>query len=384
MTLDISVRYNINNNQEKEENLMKTKILSLILAFSFVLSAPMSAFAATAPITPVSPISAIEVTVPEEATTWLAGSVEIALKHDLIPEALQSKYNQPLTRGEFTTLVARLYEKITGEEIKERKTFADTKSADIEKVAGLGILSGVGNGKFNPDAMITREQAAVVIKRLLDKLDYKFYLNPEYQWEFEEFIKEYPSSVSSWAVEVMAQLCYEDIGYGFWPYDDSKAGITLEESLYVLMRVFRLTNNNLLEGYTDAQAEAKKILNTFKTKYPTGTPWGYEKEYPWVRYRNFKAKACSAFASELSDAVFGDLPVYSHSDFEAIKIGDILLVNDSGHAVIVVDITEKGVVVAEGNFNGKVRWGATYTKEQFVRTNGTVLTRYPEVYPLTQ
>lgn len=361
---------------------MKTKILSLILAFSFVLSAPMSAFAATAPITPVSPISAIEVTVPEEVPAWLAGSVEIALKHNLIPEALQSKYGKPLTRGEFSTLVARLYEKITGEEIKERKTFADTKSADIEKVAGLGILSGVGNGKFNPDATITREQAAVVIKRLLDKLDYKFYLDPEYQWDFEEFIKHYPSSVSSWAVEVMAQLCYEGIGYGFEPSDDSKAGFTLEESLYTLMRVFRLTANDLLEGYTDAQAEAKKILNTYKTKYPTGTPWGDEKEYPWVVNRNYKAIACSAFASELSDAVFGDLPVYSHSDFEAIKIGDILLVNDGGHAVIVVDITDKGVVVAEGNYKGRVHWGAVYNKEQFVRANGTVYTRYPVVYPV--
>ena len=154
---------------------MKTKYMSYTGIFIRFI-APMSAFAATAPITPVSPISAIEVTVPEEATTWLAGWVEIALKHNLIPEALQSKYGKPLTRGEFTALVARLYEKITGEEIKERKTFADTKSADIEKVAGLGILSGVGNGKFNPDDMITREQAAVVIKRLLDKLDYKFYL----------------------------------------------------------------------------------------------------------------------------------------------------------------------------------------------------------------
>ena len=56
---------------------MKTKILSLILAFSFVLFAPMS----LSPLlnNSVSPISAIEVTVPEEATTWLAGSVEIAL-----------------------------------------------------------------------------------------------------------------------------------------------------------------------------------------------------------------------------------------------------------------------------------------------------------------
>lgn len=365
---------------------MKTKrITSLILAFSFVLSAPVSALAATTPITPVSPIASIEVTVPEEATEWLAGSVEIALKHNLIPEALQSKYNQPLTRGEFSTLVARLYEKVKGEEIKERKKFTDTKSADIEKVAGLGILSGVGNGKFNPNATITREQAAVVIQRLLDKLNYKFYMNPEYAWELEEIIiKDYPSTVSSWAVEAMAKLSVDGIGYGFESWNDSKEGITLEESLYALMKVFRLTNNDLMEGYTDAQAEAKKILNTFKTKYPTGTPWGGEKSYPWIMNRNMMATACSAFTSELSDAVFGDLPVYHHSDFEAIKIGDILRVNYANHEVIVIDKTDKGVVVAEGNFAGKVRWGAVYTKEQFVNTDGVVLTRYPVVYTLSQ
>ena len=103
---------------------MKIKVLSLVLAITFVLSASVSASAATnQPITPVSTISTIEVTVPEEATQWLAGSVEIALKHDLIPETLQSKYNQPLTRGEFSSLIARLYEKIKGEEIKERETF---------------------------------------------------------------------------------------------------------------------------------------------------------------------------------------------------------------------------------------------------------------------
>lgn len=359
-----------------------TGIISFILALTLVLSAPFSAFAATPPITPVSPISSIEVIVPEEATAWLAGSVEIALKHNLIPEALQSKYNQPLTRGEFSTLVARLYEKIKGEEIKERKIFTDTKSAEIEKVAGLGILSGVGNNMFNPNAMITREQAAVAIQRLLDQLGYKYYISPEYQREFQEFIKEYDSSVSSWAVQAMAQLYFDTIGYGFGPWDDSKAGITLEESLLALMRVFRLTNNNLLEGYTDAQAEAKKILNTFKTKYPTGTPWGGEKSYPWILNRNIMATACSAFTSELSDAVFGDLPVYHHSDYEAIKIGDILRVNFGDHEVIVIDITDKGVVVAEGNYNGKVHWGAVYDKERFVNSGGNVQTRYPVVYTL--
>lgn len=363
---------------------MKTKILSTLLAFSIVLSAPLSAFAATTPITPVSPLSTVEVTVPEEVTSGLTSTVEIALKHDLIPEELQSKYGQTLTRGEFSTLVARLYEKITGTEIVERATFTDTQDINIQKVAGLGLLSGVGNSKFNPDTMINREQAAVVIQRLLDKLGYKFYMNKEYAWELDEIIiKDYPSTVSSWAVEAMAKLTVGGFGFnfGFGSWEDSKAGFTLEESLYPLVRVFRLMNNDLFEGYANSQAEAKKILNTYKNKYPEGTPWGEEREYPWYMDRSTMATACAAFASELSDAVFGsDLPVYHHSDFEAIKIGDILTVNYSTHDVIVIDITEKGVVVAEGNFAGKVRWGAVYDKERFVNTDGGVVTRYPVIY----
>ena len=70
---------------------MKTKILSLILAFSFVLSAPVSAFAATKPITPVSPISSIEVTYPKKPLNG-SGS-KIALKHDLSDLYKQSTTN---------------------------------------------------------------------------------------------------------------------------------------------------------------------------------------------------------------------------------------------------------------------------------------------------
>jgi hypothetical protein len=379
VVIRVYISYDTNNIREKEQHLMRIKILSLIAVFSIVLSAPISAFAATPPITPISPISNIKVTVPAEAAQWLAGSVEIALKHDLIPENLKSKYSQPLTRAEFSSLVVRVYEKIAGEEIKVKKTFTDTKSTDAEKVAGLEILSGIGNGKFDPNAIINREQVAVAVKRMMDKLGYKFYISPDYQIEFPLYMNDYDKSVSSWAKESMVWLIFESMGYGLNAWDDTKAGITLEESLYKLMRVFRLTNNNLMEGYTDAQEEAKKILNTFRTKYPTGMAWGNEKKYRWMDTTGY---GCAAFAGELTEAVFGELPVHTHSDFEAIKIGDVLIINGGMHAAVAIDITEKGVVVAEGNLDGKVNWGSVYTKERFMNAAGAVHTRYPVVYTL--
>lgn len=48
--------------------------------------------------------------------------------------------------------------------------FNDVDSVWVEKMADLGIVSGVGNGNFNPSGTITREQAATIMMRLLDKL----------------------------------------------------------------------------------------------------------------------------------------------------------------------------------------------------------------------
>lgn len=353
-----------------------TKIVGITLALVMVLAAPVSANTVNKP---VSVLSAIEVNiVPDTVSDWTRSSVEMALKHNLIPDTLQTKYTETITRGEYATLIARLYEKIKGTPIVERKTFTDTKSTDIEKVAGLGIITGLGDGTFGPNNKITREQTAVVIYRLMTKLGHKFYQDYE---EFDYYLKEETKGISTWAREPAVHLFYESIvsiGDSYRP----KEAPTVEESIHQLMRVFYLTSNHQFEGYTkSSQDQAKQTLNTFKSKYPTGTPWGYEKEHQW---REFTVQACAAFGAELSDAVFGDLPVHTHSDLTAIKIGDVLSVNNSSHAVIVIDIVGDGVIVAEGNYNGQVRWGAKYTLER-LKTIGTyVQTRYPKIYSYWQ
>ena len=58
--------------------------------------------------------------------------------------------------------------------------------------------------------------------------------------------------------------------------------------------------------------------------------------------------------------------------FDDIKAGDILRVNNDAHTVIVLEVSDTGVLVAEGNIStgdhkGKVHWGRGISKEEVMR-----------------
>ena len=98
-------------------------------------------------------------------SAWAKSIVEKAIGMKLVPDNLQGNYTKSITRAEFCALAATLYESRMGE-VTDRKTFDDTKDANVEKMAALGVVAGVGNGKFAPDRNITREQAATMLAAL--------------------------------------------------------------------------------------------------------------------------------------------------------------------------------------------------------------------------
>ena len=151
---------------------------------------------------------------------------------------------------------------------------------------------------------------------------------------------------------------------------------------------------------TPAQAYAAMIALKEQDAYKEGTTWtdyepysdskGY---YRWnggtLDGKNIAAVGCVAFAFILSDTAFGSLPnrMYAAGEFsyEDIKVGDILRVNNDTHTVIVLEVCDVGVVVAEGNISmgdhqGKVHWGRTISKEEVMGSTSHYITRYPENY----
>lgn len=143
--------------------------------------------------------------------------------------------------------------------------------------------------------------------------------------------------------------------------------------------------------------EAYEAMTALKNKdmYKEGAVWtNYEPYSDSKGYYNWKggpldgknivAAGCVAFAFTLSDEAFGSLPARMYAtnqfSFEDIKVGDILRVNTDTHTVIVLEVSAAGVVLAEGNYNGKVHWGRTMSKDEVMRDTSHYITRYPEGY----
>lgn len=132
-----------------------------------------------------------------------------------------------------------------------------------------------------------------------------------------------------------------------------------------------------------AAEEIYQILISFKSKYPEGMSWTNENrsyisyticpEYSW--YEGF---GCVAFAFELSDAAFGDLPRTEHYDISKIRVGDILRINNDSHSVIVLEVHSDGVVIAEGNYDRSVHWGRFLSTAELQKNLTFIWTRYPD------
>ncbi|HJC00955.1 MAG TPA: S-layer homology domain-containing protein [Candidatus Flavonifractor merdavium] len=134
----------------------------------------------------------------DQPSSWAAEQVNAAIDAGIVPEALQSQYTQTATRAEFCALATALYETATGKEITERATFSDTSDVNVEKMAGLGVVGGVGDGKFNPDGQLNREQAATILARLAEALGKPL---PASEPTFAD-----NGSISAWAKAAVGQM----------------------------------------------------------------------------------------------------------------------------------------------------------------------------------
>ena len=117
-----------------------------------------------------------------------------------------------------------------------------------------------------------------------------------------------------------------------------------------------------------------------KEEYPEGTSWDNSNVYYWNGGWGAGGAGCAGFAFLLSDAAFGDAPAVKLTDItiEDVRIGDILRINNDTHSVIVLEVYEDHVVIAEGNYGGCVHWGRTLTADQVAEAT-YMLTRYGTV-----
>lgn len=113
-----------------------------------------------------------------------------------------------------------------------------------------------------------------------------------------------------------------------------------------------------------------------KAIYPEGMHWDNSNYYGWHGGIYSGGYGCAGFAFALSDAAFGDAPARMHYDYNNIKVGDIVRMNNDTHSVIILEVQSDSVIVAEGNYNYSVHWGRRISKESLAASANHVITRY--------
>ena len=173
--------------------------------------------------------SATTVPAPSE---WAAKDIDYALAVGITDYGKDYLYKENITREEFCELIYNLIV-LTSDEITAPITdsFTDTKNDKILMLNGLGIINGKSATEFAPDDYLTREEAATIIVRMVNKV---FPMAATEMWfEYDDI-----NEVSEWAsdsIQTISNLGFMN-GVGnnrFAPKDT----YTTEQAIVTLVRV---------------------------------------------------------------------------------------------------------------------------------------------------
>lgn len=178
----------------------------------------------------------------EKPDSWAIAAVEECKALALIPEALQCKYKEPITREEFCDTLACLIPVCSGKSMADLCTqqgvsmddvyFSDAAKNSIRSCAALGIVTGYPDQFFGPKKSISRQEAAVMLQRTAELLGVSI---PSAGKTFAD-----QNLIRSWAVEAVDFVTSCGImngtGTGFSPTDT----YTRQQAFQTMLNTYRV------------------------------------------------------------------------------------------------------------------------------------------------
>ena len=184
---------------------------------------------------------------------WAAESVDRAISLGIVPKSLRADYTKPATRQEFCAMAAAFLEHIQRKEIAERREFSDSDDVNVQKMGGLGIVTGTADELFLPDHEINREQVAVFLVKIIMETDIPLKAAPYAYTDNED--------ISSWALDAVSQVSGAGLMNG--TEDDvflPKEEYTIEQVIVSLMRIRELAEAARKEENAEQSEYTEKVL----------------------------------------------------------------------------------------------------------------------------
>ena len=206
----------------------------------------------------------------ETPSSWAQEEVSKAISSYLVPNRLQYLYTSPATRDAFAEVVVNAVmaftqiglERYIGNKGMDLITnpFTDTSKSYVIAANKLGIITGVGEGVFDPGGTLTREQAATMIWRMATQLGVN--TGGSAPVSFAD-----ASSISPWAADAVAFVSSKGIMSGtgnnmFSPKDD----YTYQQCYISIYRAY----SNL---YYETNIDTSPLKPSTSSPQPMSTPF---------------------------------------------------------------------------------------------------------------
>ena len=107
-------------------------------------------------------------------SAWAQEGVAAAQQAGLMPSTLEeTNARDEITRAEFCGIAVNTYKALSGKAIfaSGKKPFRDCDDPSVAAAYELGLVSGRGNGIFDPDASIERQDLCVMLSNILEAAD---------------------------------------------------------------------------------------------------------------------------------------------------------------------------------------------------------------------
>lgn len=202
-----------------------------------------------------------------------AGLTENSAAYDFIPGHLLAEGERHITRVEFCQVLMSLYRYLTVGDMTIEPTvqpFSDTSDPAVLQAYQLGIISGVGDGRFDPTAPITIQEKAVMLHKTMRILRPDLESSVGHDMDVAD-----ETEISPWAVEAVAfchanQLLSEDENDELNPQDllSRAASHEITNAAALLADSNRNQKNYLCYGYNVIGANKGYIDSAQITQYP--------------------------------------------------------------------------------------------------------------------
>ena len=191
-----------------------------------------------------------------DSSEWAKDYILDCRELDILNDKSDIKYKEPISREKFCDLVYNYY-KLYADELEvvnAGNPFLDTENQNVMVLNALGIINGISKTEFAPDDLLTREEAAVILSRLINTAHPDLFAH-ELHHGFDD-----SGEMSDWAFDSIQRICNMGIMNGvgencFAPQET----YTAEQAVATLVRVYNFKDSQI--GFRVVDKNGNIVLN---------------------------------------------------------------------------------------------------------------------------